>query len=145
MEDGGDREGQGAVCNLHRMARGSSLRMQCWSRDLEGVEEGANWVSRERPFQKERTACVKAQCGVWGVCWGPLRTRRSLYGGTWVARLVERPTSAQVMISQFVGSSPASGSVLTACSEPGACFRFSVSFSLCPSPAHTLSHSVSQK
>ena len=27
---------------------------------------------------------------------------------------VERPTSAQVMISQFVSSSPASGSVLTA-------------------------------
>ena len=32
--------------------------------------------------------------------------------GTWVARSVERPTSAQVMISQFVGSSPASGSVM---------------------------------
>ena len=30
------------------------------------------------------------------------------------AQLVERPTSAQVTISQFVGSSPASGSVLTA-------------------------------
>ena len=34
--------------------------------------------------------------------------------GAWVAQLVERPTLAQVMISQFVGSSPASGSVLTA-------------------------------
>ena len=35
--------------------------------------------------------------------------------GTWVAQSVEHPTSsAQVMISQFVGSSPASGSVLTA-------------------------------
>ena len=31
-----------------------------------------------------------------------------------MAQLVERPTSAQVMISQFVGLSPASGSVLTA-------------------------------
>ena len=33
--------------------------------------------------------------------------------GIWVAQLVKRPTSAQVMISQFVHSSPASGSVLT--------------------------------
>ena len=65
--------------------------------------------------------------------------------GAWVAQSVERPTSAQVMISQFVGSSPASGSVLMACSEPGACFGFCVSFSRCPSPAHALSHSVSQK
>ena len=36
------------------------------------------------------------------------------FGGAWVAQLVERLTSAQVMISRFVGSSPASGSVLTA-------------------------------
>ena len=63
--------------------------------------------------------------------------------GTWVAQSVE--CRAQVMISQFVGSSPASGSVLTACSEPGACFGFCVSVSLCPSPAHALFHSVSQK
>ena len=34
--------------------------------------------------------------------------------GAWVAEWVKRPTSAQVMISQFVGSSPAWGSVLTA-------------------------------
>ena len=36
------------------------------------------------------------------------------YRGTWVAQLVEHPTSAQITISQFVGSSPASGSVRTA-------------------------------
>ena len=35
-------------------------------------------------------------------------------GGAWVAQSVERPTSAQVMISRFVSSSPASGSVLLA-------------------------------
>ena len=35
-------------------------------------------------------------------------------GGAWVAQLVKRPTSAQVMISRSVSSSPASGSVLTA-------------------------------
>ena len=34
--------------------------------------------------------------------------------GAWVAQSVKRPTSAQVMISWFVGSSPVSGSVLTA-------------------------------
>ena len=35
-------------------------------------------------------------------------------GGAWVAQSVERLTLAQVMISQFVGSGPASSSVLTA-------------------------------
>ena len=34
--------------------------------------------------------------------------------GAWVAQSVERPTSAQVMISRLMSSSPASGSVLTA-------------------------------
>ena len=34
--------------------------------------------------------------------------------GTWVAQLVNSPTLVQVMISWFVGSSPVSGSVLTA-------------------------------
>ena len=34
--------------------------------------------------------------------------------GAWVAQSVEHPTSAQVMISQFVSLSPMSGSVLTA-------------------------------
>ena len=34
--------------------------------------------------------------------------------GSWVAQSVKRPTSAQVMISRFVGSGPTSGSVLTA-------------------------------
>ena len=52
-------------------------------------------------------------------------------GGAWMAQLVKCPTSAQVMISQFVSLSPASGSVLTAQSlEPA---LESVS-SLCPSP-----------
>ena len=45
--------------------------------------------------------------------------------GAWVAQLVERPTSAQVMVLQFMSSSPTSGCVLTNSSEPGACFRFS--------------------
>ena len=35
-------------------------------------------------------------------------------GGAWVAQLVKHLASAQVMISQFVSSSPALGFVLTA-------------------------------
>ena len=51
--------------------------------------------------------------------------------------MVKRLTLAQVMISQFMGLSPASGSVLTAQSlEPAS---NSVSPSLCSSPAHALS------
>ena len=128
------------------------------------------------------------------------RIKTTTYWGAWVALSVKRLTSAQVMFSWFVSSSPMLGSVLTAwslepasdslspslcpfptlalplknklgvpgwrsqlsvrlqpghdltvrefeprvglcadCSEPGACFRFCVSLSLCPSPAHALS------
>ena len=41
-------------------------------------------------------------------------TKKRGWGGTRVAQWVERPTSAQVMISQLTSSSPASGSVRTA-------------------------------
>ena len=49
-----------------------------------------------------------------------------------MVQLVKRPTSAQGMITQFVSSSPTSGSVLTVQSLELA--LDSVSFSLCPSP-----------
>ena len=39
---------------------------------------------------------------------------KNIVGGAWVAQSVERPTSAQVMISPLVGSSPAWSSELTA-------------------------------
>ena len=66
------------------------------------------------------------------------------FGGAWVAQSVERLTWAQVMISWFVSSSPASGSVPTARSlGPG--FGFCVSLSLCPTPTRALSLSLSQK
>ena len=65
----------------------------------------------------------------------PLKTLPQ--GGAWVAPSVKRPTSAQVMISQFVGSSPASGSVLIAQSLGLA--SDSVSLALCPPLSHTLS------
>ena len=40
--------------------------------------------------------------------------KKILLRGAWVAQSVKQPTSAQVMISQSVSSSPASGCVLTA-------------------------------
>ena len=63
--------------------------------------------------------------------------------GAWVAQSVKRPTSAQVTISLSVGSSPASGSVLTAQGlEP---VSDSVSPSLSDPPPFMLCLSLSQK
>ena len=60
-----------------------------------------------------------------------------------MAQSVEHPTSAQVTISWFVSSSPASGSVLTAQSlEPA---LGAVSPSLSDSPLLTFCDSLSQK
>ena len=67
--------------------------------------------------------------------------KRTHFGGTWVAQSVKRPTSAQVMISQFVGLSPALGSVLTARSLEPASDSVCLSLSA-PSPAHALSLSL---
>ena len=56
------------------------------------------------------------------------------YRGTGVAQSAKHPTSAQIMILQFVGSSPMLGSVLTAQSlEPASDF-VSPSLSFCPFP-----------
>ena len=60
-----------------------------------------------------------------------------------MAQSVRRPTSAQVMITRLISSSPASGSVLTAQSLDAA--SDSVSLSLCPSPTHVLSLSKVNK
>ena len=50
--------------------------------------------------------------------------------GTWVAQLIRRPTSAQVMISWFVSSSPTLGFMLTAQSLEPASDSVCVSLSL---------------
>ena len=69
--------------------------------------------------------------------------RKKVFRGAWVAQSVERPTSAQVMISQSVSSSPALGSVLMAQSlEPAS---HSVSPSLSAPPLLMLCLSLSQK
>ena len=57
---------------------------------------------------------------------------------------VKHPTSAQVMISWFVGLS----SAISLCadnSQPGACFRFCLPLFLCPTPACALSLSLKNK
>ena len=61
------------------------------------------------------------------------------YRGAWVAQSVKHPTSAQVTISRFVGSSPASGSVLTAQSLEPASDSVSPSLSAPPLLALCLS------
>ena len=63
-------------------------------------------------------ACMVAGCGKAPKCmqeagWHNSKDNNQGPWGAWLAQSVEHPTSAQVMISQFVGSSPASGSVLT--------------------------------
>ena len=62
--------------------------------------------------------------------------------GAWEAQSVEHPTSAQVMILRFVGSSPASGSVLTARSLEPASDSVSPSLSAPPPLAFCLSLSL---
>ena len=61
-----------------------------------------------------------------------------------MAQLVKHPTSAQVMISQFAGLSPASGSVLTAQSLEPASDSVSPSLSAVPLLMLTLSLSLSK-
>ena len=58
--------------------------------------------------------------------------------GAWVAQSVEPPTSAQIMTSLIVSSSPTSGSAADVW-EPGTCLGSCVSFSLCCSPTFSLS------
>ena len=60
-----------------------------------------------------------------------------------MAQSVKRPALAQVTISQLVGSSPASGSVLTAQNQEPASDSVSPSRSA-PTPTHALFHSVSK-
>ena len=57
----------------------------------------------------------------------------TLLWGAWVAQLVKRPTSAQVMNSRFMSSSPALGSVLTAQNLEPALDSVSLSLSAPPS------------
>ena len=67
------------------------------------------------------------------------------YGGAWVDQLVEHTTLVQVMISRFVGSSPATGSVLIAQNLQTASDSVSPSLSAPPLLACCLSLSPKNK
>ena len=58
--------------------------------------------------------------------------KKEFSGGAWVAHSVERPTLAQVMISQSVSLSPMSGPVLTAQSLEPASDSMSASLAALP-------------
>ena len=73
-------------------------------------------------------------------CFCPLMQRCHMRGA-WVAQSVKHLTLAQVTILQFMSSGPTSGSVLTAQGLESALDP--VSHSLCPSPTHALSLSLS--
>ena len=74
-----------------------------------------------------------------------LRKNKTFFRGAWVAQLVEHPTLARVMISQLVGLSPASGSVLTAQSLEPALDSVSPSLSLPLTHSHSVSVSLKNK
>ena len=70
---------------------------------------------------------------------------KNKYRGAWVAWWVKHLTSAQVMISWFVGSSPTSGSVLTAQSLEPASYSVSLPLSAPPMLMLCLSLSLNNK
>ena len=98
-----------------------------------------------------------ASCPVGGVLpWQPWRTNTGCTRqgkiflklsswGAWVAQSVKRLTSAQVVISQFMISSPTLGSVLTAQSLGPASDSVSASLSLSLPCSHSRVCSLSQK
>ena len=71
-----------------------------------------------------------------------LTFKRGSHRDTWMVQLAKHPTLAHVMVSEFVTSSPTSGSVRTARSLELA--LDSVCLSLCPSPARALSLCLSK-
>ena len=86
---------------------------------------------------------LKYQTGNLGCQMIETQFKPGFFRGAWVAQSAKCLTSAQVMISQFVSSSPVSGSVLTVQSlEPAS---ESVSPSLPVPPLLVLSLSLSQK
>ena len=105
-------------------------------RTLRAASEATLTFCSRKPGRTPEKAWQVGQCT-------EAATQKLISWGAWVAQSVKRPTSAQVMISQFVGSSPTSGSVLTAQSlEPA---WDSVSPSLSAPPLLTLCLCLSLK
>ena len=101
------------------------------AQSLEPVSDSASPSLSAPPPLVLCLSLLKIKCKKNTTNWGP-----------WVAQSVGQPTSAQVMISQFMGSSPMSGSMLTAQSlEPAS---DSVSPSLSAPPPLVLCLSLSK-
>ena len=107
--------------NYFHLIKSRSLVLSCF---LPVLSNPAFWINAGRKIQASKLLLPPDKC---------VKTNKQIWGA-WATQLVERPTSAQVTISQFVGLSPASGSVLTVQS-----WLQILSPSLCPSAAHTLS------
>ena len=103
-------------------------RSNCWTTGLEPVTQ----PEFRRAAQKDEGP-DSAECFLFCkyLSFIKSRTSRMRSWGSWVAQSVERLTLAQVVISWFLGSSPASGSALTMRSLLGILF---LSLCLCPSP-----------
>ena len=105
------------------------------------IEQNSEKTRHSFPITEEHVPGVTHSAVTRDTCWFRAELPDMAYKSTgprdaWVAQLVEYPTSAQVVISQSVSSSPASGSVLTAQSlEPAS---HSVSPSLSAPPPLTL-------
>ena len=92
--------------------------MYVCEKEREPVQAGERGRGRER--EREGENFKQAPSSAWRPTWGSVSQpwdydlSQNQESGTWVAQSVKCPTSAQVMISRFVSSSPVSGSVLTA-------------------------------
>ena len=80
----------------------------------------------------------------WGMLEESIISSKIKSWGAWVAQSVERPTLAQVVISQSLSSSPALGSVRTAQSLEPALGSVSPSLSLALPSFYSVSVSLSQ-
>ena len=114
-------------------------------RERERERESEQGRGRERGGQRIRSRlCADSRQADVGLELMTPRSRVACSWGTWVAQSVRRPhfsSGHDLEVSEFEPRiRPCADS-----SEPGACFRFCISLSLCPSPARSLSLSVSQK
>ena len=99
-----------------------------------GVQWGAARIKAERwGNQETKNGSVELEHGIY---------KKQRVRGAWGAQLAKLPTSAQVMVSWFMGSSPSSGSMLSARSPQPA--SESVSPSLSAPPLLMVSLSLSK-
>ena len=119
---------------------------QCIIFEEEGRESGVGWVTpgRERPRNRQEQVYQEMR-----KAWFEIDNKES-------SREFKKDGEGRLGGSVGWASDFGSGHDRTACEfkpsvgfcadslEPGACFRFCVSFSLCPSPNHALSLSLSK-